>query len=976
MTSPTHSQTVSARPTPTGLAFIETQFPVSKLSKECYKERKAGASQTLTGLGKWWGRKPLTLVRALILGLLLPATDDPDADRETFLALMTMDDDGLWQRVNKAIPAKAAWELSLPRERDEFFERTGSKIGWRRGVSMDERKSLQRRVFFRMSYDDRLTYCRRPEEIDGPDLVAWSKINAHLGTSATSLPELVRELGERRFGHVPRVGDAFCGGGSIPFEAARIGCEAYGSDLNPVAALLTWGALNIVGGGEEVVERVSAAQRRVFDAVQQQVDAWGIERNEQGWIADAYLYCNEVRDPATGWTVPLAPSWVIATKTNLIARLVPDHDHKRFDIEIVEGVSADELAAAATEGTASGGVRCPVDAEGRWVEPALRQVTTFEALRGRQGLRRWENDDIIPRPDDVFQERLYCIRWVDPQTGTRYYRAPDAADLGREERVLELLRERFDDWQANGYIPSREIEPGYNTDQPIRERGWTHWHQLFNPRQLLLLGLIGECVSSERATEQVALLLSQGRVANWNSRLCGWLVGRGKEIGGGAQTFYNQALNTFHNYPTRPTVSLRDAFTAELTPSRIVGESNTTTVDARAVSTMVDYWITDPGYADAVNYEELSEFFLAWYESRLEDLFPSWFRSSQRKLAVKGSGEDFRVALSECYQRFTKYLDEDGFQIVMFTHQDPTIWSDLALVLWSAGLRVSSAWTIATETGTASTRQGNYVQGTVCLVLRKRQGERYGDLADLYPDIQVEVERQLESMLALDPKDDRNFGDADYQLAAYAAALRVLTGYSSIGEIDVERELRRTRKKGETSPLAKLIEQAVRIASDVLVPEGFDRATWRSLGPEERLYLKGIEVEATGEARQGVYQELARGYGATDYQGLLASKAANATRLKTPSEFGTRDMKAATGFGSTLLRQVLYAISATSSHPDRDPKDGREYLKRTLSDYWNSRQTILELLRYLYSTAYDLPHWSADLQATRLLLGSVEGDTA
>ena len=32
------------------MSFIEKQFPVSKISKESYKERKAGASQTLTGL--------------------------------------------------------------------------------------------------------------------------------------------------------------------------------------------------------------------------------------------------------------------------------------------------------------------------------------------------------------------------------------------------------------------------------------------------------------------------------------------------------------------------------------------------------------------------------------------------------------------------------------------------------------------------------------------------------------------------------------------------------------------------------------------------------------------------------------------------------------------------------------------------------------------------------------------------------------
>ena len=66
-------------------SFIERQFPVSKVSKESYKERKSSQGQTITGLGKWWGRKPLTLVRTAILGCLLPATDNPEKDMETFL---------------------------------------------------------------------------------------------------------------------------------------------------------------------------------------------------------------------------------------------------------------------------------------------------------------------------------------------------------------------------------------------------------------------------------------------------------------------------------------------------------------------------------------------------------------------------------------------------------------------------------------------------------------------------------------------------------------------------------------------------------------------------------------------------------------------------------------------------------------------------------------------------------------------------
>ena len=225
--------------------FIETQFPVSRLSKESYKERKANYSQTLTGLGKWWGRKPLIVVRAVILGLLMPASGDPRKDRETFLALLTMDEEGLRRRKSRNIPLKEVYRRLADDERPRWFTRTSTaekpKLkATKAATKRQARAQLQALLFERMSYDEKLRWCDRPEHLDGPSPEAWQRINVHLGTQANSLPVLVRELGERRFGRVPRVGDAFCGGGSVPFEAARIGCEAYGSDLNPVAALLTW----------------------------------------------------------------------------------------------------------------------------------------------------------------------------------------------------------------------------------------------------------------------------------------------------------------------------------------------------------------------------------------------------------------------------------------------------------------------------------------------------------------------------------------------------------------------------------------------------------------------------------------------------------------------------------------------------------------------------------------------------------------
>src|SRR3954451_4146463 len=136
-------------------SFIEVQFPVSKLSKESYKERKANHGQTLTGLGKWWGRKPLILCRATILGLLMPASKDPKRDREIFLKLLTMDEDGLWRRKKASIEQVELYDRLPAKIRDEMFGPVtpGAKPRLRAGLSKDDKAKLQRLAFDAMSYD-------------------------------------------------------------------------------------------------------------------------------------------------------------------------------------------------------------------------------------------------------------------------------------------------------------------------------------------------------------------------------------------------------------------------------------------------------------------------------------------------------------------------------------------------------------------------------------------------------------------------------------------------------------------------------------------------------------------------------------------------------------------------------------------------------------------------------------------------------
>jgi adenine-specific DNA methylase len=815
--------------------------------------------------------------------------------------------------------------------------------------------------------------------VDNLPEAEWEKVNEHLGTKVSNLQELVQELGRRRFGKIPVVGDCFCGGGSVPFETARMGCDVYASDLNPIAMLLTWAALNINGSSEEEIASLRKFQEKIFALVDKQITEWGIEHNGKGHRANAYLYCNEAVCPECGWRVPLAPSWVIGKGTKTVA-LLKENAGQGFDIEIKSNATKEEMKQAEAMATVKdSSLYCP-HCKNSTPITAIRKDRKHEDGTVEYGLRRWEAHEFLPRSDDVFQERLYCIRYEKEYIDTngkvkteRYYSAPTKEDLAREEKVVQLVKERFAQWQEKGYIPSSVIEEGDETTRLMRERGWAYWHQLFNPRQLLTHGLLMELIDEHARTqkEKVVGLLGVNSLIDRNSRLCRWDGGSEKA----QQTYYNQALNTLYNYVSRGLVYNKENFFVNVIEMKeIKVKTVCNTGDARIIRTISDIWLTDPPYADAINYHELSEFFLAWDKKMLLDIFPDWYADSKRALAVKGTGENFNQSMVEIYRNLAEHMPEDGMQIVMFTHQNVGVWADLTLILWAAGLRVTAAWNIATETDASGLKQGNYVKGTVLLVLRKQTSQETAYLDELYPEIELEVKRQIDSMRELDDKEDPNFSDTDYLLAAYAASLKVLTSYKQIEDIDVNYELSKTRTPGEESPIEKIINEAVKIAYDYLTPSGFDTYLWKMLTSEERFYIKGLDLEKDGIYRIGAYQELARGFGVKGYKDLLASTRANQARLKTAMEFGMRGLGGADSFSNSLLRNVLAALHQAIKV--EDTMQGRNWLKNELPNYWSQRNTIVEILEFISALEHieNMPHWKEEARYARLLAELVKND--
>ena len=174
----------------------------------------------------------------------------------------------------------------------------------------------------------------------------------------------------------------------------------------------------------------------------------------------------------------------------VVAELMPDPLTKRYAIQIRTEVSQAEIEAAEA-GT--------VGRESKYGEAYLihyvdgiaykTKISTlrgdYQKLDGTIGnrLRPWEKLDFIPQPDDLLQERLYCIQWMRPKKkgkGEEYeFRSVTADDLRRENTIQDYVTQHLVDWQRRGWAPDMRIEvggpPRYQGLDLIRARGWTHW---------------------------------------------------------------------------------------------------------------------------------------------------------------------------------------------------------------------------------------------------------------------------------------------------------------------------------------------------------------------------------------------------------------------------------------------------------------------------------------------------------------------
>ena len=298
------------------------------------------------------------------------------------------------------------------------------------------------------------------------------------------------------------------------------------------------------------------------------------------------------------------------------------------------------------------------------------------------------------------------------------------------------------------------------------------------------------------------------------------------------------------------------------------------------------------------------------------------------------------------YAAMTRHMPDNGLQVVMFTHQDAGVWADLGSILWAAGLRVTAAWNVVTETEKRDSEKAitSKARSASCSAKapRRRQRTAHGDRGrDRGCGGGSDRSPQCARRLLARTHAGR---DALYRRRSHARSLcrRVASRHRLIRRIDrqpLDRDLYRKLAKGETTMLRDLVDYAAQVANSLLVPEGFPREMWRDLGAAERFYVRMLDMEAKGTAKVADFQNFAKSFAFGDYAALMASTTANAAALAGAADLKGRMLSArASGAPSSgrccsrsgrrwRMISLIPSAASRSSRPNMPPITGQRRQK-------------------------------------------------
>ncbi|RTH20142.1 DNA methyltransferase [Thermus scotoductus] len=745
--------------------LAEVDFPIAEVSKQAAREKSIRHGHPST-LHLWWARRPLASSRALLLALLLPDPCDPLCPE----------------------PFKHKAREVLPR------------VQGRVGPSDED---LRRALLGFIA------------NFANWDLAAQS---AYLGVSR----DLVKAAYEPEDGspyEPPLVVDPFAGGGSIPLEALRLGCEAFASDLNPVASLILKVMLeDIPRYGPELAQEL----RRVGAEIKRKAEEELAElypKDPDGATPIAYLWARTVRceAPGCGAEIPLVRSFWLAKKANRRRALRYRVERQasgppRVEFEVFEPKSDEEVPPGTV-------------ARARATCLCCGAVLPPERVRAQLAAQRGGADVVF---DSVGQRvggaRLLAVVTTRPGEQGRHYRLPTERDYEAVWKAQQRLQAILEGWEQGGRqglcpVPDEPLPPIGTLGFRVQRYGMLQWGDLFKARQQVALVTLARLVReldprpasgtllsesegeglSEAVREGMAVVL--GRLSDYMSAQCLWHIP--KQLV--AHTFSRQALPMTWDFCEIDPLSEAPgnllgaldwvARVVEAWPGSLPGQVQLADATEHPLPDETAHvWFTDPPYYDAVPYADLSDFFFVWLKRArpghplLRDPFDPKnpltpkareIVQNERSETEEGRPKDrafYEEGMARAFVEGRRVLREDGVGAVVFAHKTTEGWEALLSGLIRGGWTITASWPIATEMASRlRARDSAALATSVHLVCRPRPEDApVGDWADVLRELPKRVGGWMERLQS------EGIRGADLVFACIGPALEIFSRYRRV----------------------------------------------------------------------------------------------------------------------------------------------------------------------------------------------------
>ena len=724
--------------------LAEVDFPIAEVSKHAAREKSIRHGHPST-LHLWWARRPLASSRAVLLALLLP---DP-------------------------------CDAHCP----EDFKQQARKI--LRKVRQPPTNDLEMRQAL-LSFIANFSNWKNAAD------------RTHLDVS--------RALVKAAHGEEPPlVVDPFAGGGSIPLEALRLGCEAFASDLNPVACLILKVMLeDIPRHGPGLAEEL----RRVGGEIKQQAEqelADLYPKDPDGATPIAYLWARTVccEAPNCGAEIPLMRSFWLCKKAKRKRALrhrverregePPSVEFEIFEPETDKEVRGGTVARARATCLCCGAVLPPERVRTQLAAERGGADVIFDAEGRRTG-----------------GARMTAVVTIKSGRVGRHYRLPNDADYAAVRKAQERVAQVMEEWERGGKqglcpVPDEPTPAGGGSGAgrafSVQRYGMMQWGDLFTARQKVALVVLGRLVSKSPESLGRFLAIATNRTADGSAAISSWLAS-GEEV---KHVFARQALPIVwdfgeSNYMADASRSWASAISSvakvlEITSWELISGQvqQADATDHPLPDQTTGVWFTDPPYYDAIPYSDLSDFFLVWLKRTLPDspllrdpfdpdnqLSPKTAEAVQDETKqANGRPKDrewFEATMAKAFAEGRRVLSEDGIGSVVFAHKTTEGWEALLSGMIRGGWTITGSWPIATEMASRlRARDSAALATSIHLICRPRPEDApIGDWADVLRELPIRVADWIERLQG------EGIRGADLVFACIGPALEIFSRYRAV----------------------------------------------------------------------------------------------------------------------------------------------------------------------------------------------------